>query len=61
MQDILKFKIMGLIKELLDVDFYFNGKQMTDDDQKRVSEYIRQQKTMKKVTSKRRGTNKQNA
>jgi hypothetical protein len=47
--DILKFKTMGLIKEPLNVDFYFDGKQMTDDDQKRVSEYIIQQKASKKI------------
>jgi len=37
-------KIMGLIKEPLDVDFYFTGKEMTAEDQKRVSDYIRKQK-----------------
>jgi hypothetical protein len=55
--DILKFKTMGLIKEPLNVDFYFDGKQMTDDDQKRVSEYIIQQKALKKIKSNQKHTN----
>ena len=38
---------MGLIKEPLDVDFYFTGKEMTTEDQKRVSDYIRKQKVRK--------------
>ena len=38
---------MGLIKEPLDVDFYFTGKEMTIEDQKRVSDYIRKQKARK--------------
>ena len=39
---------MGLIKEPLDVDFYVTGKEMTDDDQKRVSDFIKRQKSKKK-------------
>jgi len=39
---------MGLIKEPLHVDFYVDGKQITDEDQKRVSAYISQQKDKKK-------------
>jgi len=38
---------MGLIKEPLDVDFYVTGKEMTAEDQKRVSDYIRKQKAGK--------------
>lgn len=38
---------MGLIKEPLHVDFYTTGKQMTEEDQKRVSEYIKKQKEVK--------------
>jgi len=41
---------MGLIKEPLGVDFYVTGKEMTAEDQKRVSDYIRQQKNKKKPT-----------
>ena len=53
---------MGLIKEPLNVDFYFVGKQMTDEDQKRVSEYIKQQKDIEKpIASKRKHVNKQHA
>jgi len=33
----LENEIMGLIKEPLSVDFYFDNRQMTDEDQKRVS------------------------
>ena len=39
---------MGLIKEPLNVDFYVEGRQMTDEDQNRVSEFIARQKTRKK-------------
>jgi hypothetical protein len=53
---------MGLIKEPLNVDFYFDGKQMTDEDQKRVSAYIPQQKDKKKTPAqKRKKTNEQDA
>ena len=53
---------MGLIKEPQHVDFYFNGKQMTDEGQKRISAYIKQQKDKKKIRSpKRRDIDKQNA
>ena len=53
---------MGLIKEPLDVDFYCSGKEMTEEDQKRVSAYIKQQADKKKViTSKRKGSEKQEA
>ena len=38
---------MGFIKEPLDVDFYVTGKEMTTEDQKRVSDYIRKQKARK--------------
>ena len=38
---------MGLIKEPLHVDFYTTGKQMTEEDQKRVSEYIKKQREVK--------------
>jgi hypothetical protein len=38
---------MGLIKEPLEVDFYVTGKEMTADDQKRVSDYIKKQKASK--------------
>lgn len=40
---------MGLIKEPLHVDFYTTGKQMTEADQKRVTEYIRKKKKLKKT------------
>lgn len=39
---------MGLIKEPLNVDFYTTGKQMNEEDQKRVSEYIKKKKELKK-------------
>ena len=53
---------MGLIKEPLDVDFYLTGKEMTDDDQKRVSDYLKQQKGKKKpVGSIIKNKRKQNA
>jgi hypothetical protein len=39
---------MGLIKEPLNVDFYFDDRQMTIEDQKRVSEFIAKQKNSKK-------------
>jgi len=38
---------MGLIKEPLNVDFYFDGRQMTAEDQKRVSEFIKRKKERK--------------
>lgn len=38
---------MGLIKEPSHVDFYTTGKQMTEEDQKRVSEYIKKKKELK--------------
>ena len=41
---------MALIKEPLNVDFYVTGQEKTDEDQKRVSEYIKQQKAKKKIT-----------
>jgi len=40
---------MGLIKEPLNVDFYFEDKEMTEEDQKRVSDYINRQKNKKKL------------
>ena len=42
---------MRLIKEPLNVDFYFEGKQMTDDDQRRVSEFIALKKIQKRRKS----------
>ena len=36
---------MGLINEPLDVDFYVTGNQMTDEDQKRVSDYLKKKRT----------------
>ena len=39
---------MRLIKEPLCVDFYFENKQMTGEDQKRVSEFIAKQKVKQK-------------
>jgi len=62
LKDILNSKIMRLIKEPLDVDFYFSGKEMTEEDHKRVSDYIKQQKGKKKaIKSKSKGASKQNA
>jgi len=53
---------MGLIKEPLNVDFYCSGKEMTEEDQKRVSTYILQQKDIKnKAIQKSKKKNKQNA
>ena len=39
---------MGLIKEPLNIDFYFDGKQMSEEDPKRVSEFIKKQKELEK-------------
>ena len=39
---------MGLVKGPLNVDFYTTGRQMTQEDQKRVSEYIKKKKELKK-------------
>jgi hypothetical protein len=39
---------MGLIKEPLNVDFYFDVRQMTDEDQQRVSAFIAKTKVNKK-------------
>ncbi len=39
---------MGLIKEPLNVDFYTTGKQMTEEDQKRVSDYLKKKNEVKK-------------
>jgi hypothetical protein len=44
---------MGLIQEPLNVDFYITGKQMIEEDQKRVSEFIREQKVPKRTFSPR--------
>jgi hypothetical protein len=53
---------MGLIKEPLNVDFYVSGKEMTDEDHKRVSHYIRKQQDIKKaIKVKGKGASKQNA
>ena len=49
---------MGLIKEPLNVDFYFDDRQMTDEDQKRVSEFIAKQKTQKQRRSRAKGARK---
>ena len=38
---------MGLVKEPLDVDFYFENRQMSDEDQKRVSDFIAKQNRLK--------------
>lgn len=46
---------MGLIKEPLEVDFYTTGQEMSDEDQKRVSEYIKKQKGLKKKKQKKQG------
>ena len=35
---------MGLIREPLNVDFYCDGRQMTEDDHKRVSDFIKADK-----------------
>ena len=42
---------MGLIKEPLNVDFYFADRQMIDEDQKRVSGFIAKQKLVKQRRS----------
>ena len=39
---------MGLIKEPLNVDFYTTGQQITEEDQKRVSDYIKKRIKEKK-------------
>lgn len=39
---------MGLIKEPIGVDFYTTGKEMSAEDQRRVSEYLRAKKARKK-------------
>jgi hypothetical protein len=39
---------MGLIKEPPNIDFYTTGKQLTEGDQKRVSDYIKRKKALKK-------------
>ncbi len=53
---------MGLIKEPLGVDFYFENRQMTEEDQKRVSAFIAKQKESKqrRVRGKASGKNKPN-
>ena len=38
---------MGLIREPLNVDFYFQDRQMTDADQKKVSDFIAKEKEKK--------------
>jgi hypothetical protein len=53
---------MALIKEPLNINFYFSGKEMTEENQNRVSDYIKQQKEKKKaIKSKSKGASKQNA
>jgi hypothetical protein len=52
---------MGLVKEPLGVDFYVTGKEMTVEDQKRVSDYIKQQKDKKKGIETIKNKRKQNA
>jgi hypothetical protein len=39
---------MELIREPLDVDFYFDCRQMSDEDQKRVTDFIKKRKAAKK-------------
>lgn len=38
---------MNLIKEPLEVDFYTSGNSLTNEDHKRVSDYIRKNKKVK--------------
>ena len=52
---------MGLIKEPLNVDFYTTGKQMTEEDQKRVSAYINRKKELKKKKQARQKNQKSHA
>ena len=51
---------MGLIKEPLKVDFYFDSRQMTEEDQKRVSEFIAKQKVLKQRGSRVKPSGKNN-
>lgn len=41
---------MELLKEHLEIDFYFDGKEMTAKDQKRVSDFIAKKKKVKSKT-----------
>ena len=43
----IKINFMGLIREPLNVDFYFQDRQMTDADLKKVSDFIAKEKEKK--------------
>jgi hypothetical protein len=45
---------MKILKEPLNIDFYTTGQQMTDEDQKRVSDFIKGQKEKKSKSRRRR-------
>ncbi len=58
---ILKTDIMGLIKESLEVDFFFNPKPLTKKEQKMISDFIIADKAKRKLKRASKDTNTQHA
>ena len=52
---------MGLIKESLEVDFFFDQKPFTKKEQKIISDFIRADKAKRKLKKASKGTNTQHA
>jgi hypothetical protein len=44
---------MGLIKEPQDVDFYFENRELTEEECRLISEYIKKQKNKKSKSARR--------
>lgn len=49
---------MGLIKEPLDVDFYFDPRPLTKEEREKISQYIREYKAKMAKRKSRRATTK---
>ncbi len=50
---------MGLIKESLEVDFFFDPKPLTKKEQKMISDFIKADKAKRKLQKASKGTNTQ--
>ena len=52
MVNILKTKVMGIVKEPLNVDFVVENRPLTKEEEKMISEYIASQKNKRELKTK---------
>lgn len=52
MANILKTKVMGIVKEPLNIDFVVENRPLTKEEEKQISEYILSQKNKREMKNK---------